>query len=117
MATPDLPESMRAHLAAQEAQPPLETAREFLAGHLSDADSLAAVRARLQRIAQHNTRLHRRVLGALEAVLATSYPPDTLARLVGWDANWVLDDPTDAGAAQFLRDLAQLLRDVINEAA
>jgi len=43
-------------------------------------------------------------------------PPGTLARLVGWDGNWVLDDPSDAGAAQFLRELAQLLRAVLDEA-
>nr|BFE76343.1 hypothetical protein GCM10020092_096440 [Actinoplanes digitatis] len=42
-------------------------------------------------------------------------PPGTLARLVGWEANWVLDDPSDAGAARFLTDLAEMLREVIGE--
>jgi hypothetical protein len=116
MAKPDLPEAIRMHLAEQQSQPPLETVREFLLGHVADAESLDEVRARLQRIAQHSTHLHRRVLGALEVLLADSGPPGTLARLVGWDGNWVLDDPSDAGAAQFLRDLAQLLRAVIDGA-
>jgi hypothetical protein len=116
MAVPDLPESMRAHLAERDAQPPLGTVREFLLGHVADAESLDEVRARLRRIAQHSTRMHRRVLGAIESVLAASWPPDALARLVGWDGNWVLDDPSDAGAARFLRDLAQLLREVIDGA-
>jgi hypothetical protein len=116
MATPDLPESMRAHLARQEAQPPLETVREFLLGHVADAESLDEVRERLRRIARQSTRMHRRVLAALKSVLATSWPPDTLARLVGWDGNWVLDDPSDAGAAQFLNDLARMLYEVIDGA-
>ena len=38
-----------------------------------------------------------------------------LARLVGWEGNWVLDDPSDAGAARFLRELAVMLREVIGE--
>jgi hypothetical protein len=117
MAMPDLPEPMRARLAELNAQPPLETVREFLGGHVADAQNLDEIRARLVRIAEYSTLLHRRVLGALEAVLATSWPQDTLARLVGWDGNWVLDDPSDAGAAQFLRDLAQMLREVIDAAA
>jgi len=29
------------------------------------------------------------------------------------DANWVLDDPSDAGALAFLREVAQMLREVI----
>jgi hypothetical protein len=116
MAVPDLPESMRVHLAEQQARPPLETVREFLLGHIADAESMDEVRARLRRIAQHSTRMHRRVLGAVESVLGTSWPPETLARLVGWDGNWVLDEPSDTGAAHFLRDLAQMLREVISEA-
>jgi hypothetical protein len=42
--------------------------------------------------------------------------PGALARMVAWEGNWVLDDPSDAGAARFLGDLAQTLRDVLNEA-
>ena len=117
MVSPDLPEWMRTHLAKEAAQPPLETVREFLLGHIADAESLDEVRARLRRIAQHNTRMHRRVLEALEAVIGESWPPNTMARLVGWDGNWVLDDPSDAGAVDFLRSLAGMLREVIDEAA
>jgi hypothetical protein len=116
VATPDLPESIRAHLVSQEALPPIETVREFLLGHVADAESLVEVRARLQRIAQHSTRMHRRVLDALELVSASSWPTGTMGRLVGWDGNWVLDDPSDAGAARFLSDLARILREVIDEA-
>jgi hypothetical protein len=72
-----------AHLARQEALPPLETVREFLLGHVADAESLDEVRARLRRIAQHSTRMHRRVLAGLEAVLAISWPSETLVR---WSA-------------------------------
>ncbi|WP_306210361.1 hypothetical protein [Actinoplanes sp. RD1] len=115
MATPDLPESLRAQLARQADQSPVETVREFMLGHVADAQSLQEVRGRLRRIAQHSTRLHRRVLRALESVTAAPLPEGTLARLVGWDGNWVLDDQSDAGAAEFLRELAQLLRGILEE--
>jgi hypothetical protein len=51
----------------------------------------------------------------IESVLADPPSDGTLARLVGWDGNWVLDDPSDAGAALFLRELASLLRAVLDQ--
>jgi hypothetical protein len=116
MDTSGLPESMRARVEARNALSPLDRVREFLGSFVQDADGLDEVRADLRRTAHFNTTRHRGDLVALEAVVAGQYPPDTLARLVGWDGNWVLDDPSDAGAAQFLRDLAQMLREVIDEA-
>jgi len=111
-----LPESMRARIEARNALSPLDRVREFLGSHVLDADGLDEVRADLVRTAHFNTLRHHGDLAALEAVIAEPHPPGTLARLVGWEANWVLDDPSDAGAAQFLRDLARMLRDVIDEA-
>jgi hypothetical protein len=111
----DLPEPLRRRIAEQAAQPPLETVREFLYGNVTDAETLDEVRQQLRRLARSTTRMHRRVLPAFESVLATSWPPNTLSRLVGWDGNWVLDDPSDAGAAEFLRGLADMLREVIDE--
>jgi len=111
-----LPESIRVRLARQEERPPLETVREFLLGYVADAENLDESGSRLRRIAQTSTRMHSRVLAAIESVLATSEPDGTLARLVGWDGNWVLDDPSDAGAAEFLRGLADMLRSVLDEA-
>jgi len=115
MDIPGLPESMRARIEAQNALAPLDRVREFLGSHVLDADGLDEIRADLRRTAQFNTVRHHGDLAALEAVIRAEHPPGTLARLVGWEANWVLDDPSDAGATQFLRDLAQMLRDVIAE--
>ncbi|AGL15215.1 hypothetical protein L083_1705 [Actinoplanes sp. N902-109] len=84
-------------------------------GHVLDAGSLDEIRADLLQTAQVNTMPHRLDLAALEAVIAEPHPPGTLARLVGWEANRVLDDPSDAGAAEFLRQLACMLRDVLDE--
>ncbi|GAA0489180.1 hypothetical protein Ade02nite_73350 [Paractinoplanes deccanensis] len=112
----DLPDSVRARLAQQGERPPLEVVREFLLGYVADAESLHEVETRLRRIAGTSTRMHRRVLGALESVLATELREGTAAQLVGWDGNWVLDDPSDAGAAEFLRGLAGMLRSVIDQA-
>ena len=56
-------------------------------------------------------------MAAFEAVLADPPTvPGALARMVAWESNWVLDDPSDAGAARFLGDLTQMLRDVLREA-
>lgn len=110
-----LPESMRARLEARDALPPLDRVREFLGSHVLDAESLDEVRADLHRTAQFSTVRHRGDLAALEAVVTEQHPAGTLARLVGWEANWVLHDPSDAGAAQFLTELARLLREVIDE--
>ncbi|MFI7547583.1 hypothetical protein [Actinoplanes sp. NPDC049599] len=111
-----LPEPMRARIEARNALPPLERVREFLSSHVVGADNLEEVRADLRRTAHFSTARHYGDLAALEAVVTEPQPPGTLARLVGWEANWVLEDPSDAGAAQFLRELRHLLRDVIDEA-
>lgn len=104
-------------MAELEARSPLETVRGFLGGYVADAESFDEIRTDLQQLAQVNTRSIRRNLAAFEAFLAEPpSAPGTLARLVGWEGNWVLDDPSDAGAAQFLRELAQLLRSVLDDA-
>jgi hypothetical protein len=36
--------------------------------------------------------------------------------MVAREGNWVLDDPSDAAAATFLGDLAQMLREILEEA-
>ncbi|GID95938.1 hypothetical protein ACFQFC_18915 [Amorphoplanes digitatis] len=110
-----LPESMRARIEARNALSSLDRVREFLGSHVQDADGLDEVRADLRRTAHFGTVRHHGDLAALEAVVAEQHPPGTLARLVGWEANWVLDDPSDAGAARFLTDLAEMLREVIGE--
>ena len=42
--------------------------------------------------------------------------PGALSRLAAWDGNWVLDDPSYAGALVFLREVAQMLREVVEAA-
>jgi hypothetical protein len=111
-----LPEPMRARVEARNALSPLDRVREFLGSYVQDAESLDEIRADLRRTAQFSTIRHDGDLAALEAVVAGHYPPETLARLVGWEANWVLDDPSDAGAARFLSELADMLRGVLDEA-
>ena len=93
----------------------METLREFLRNHVTDTAGLDEVRTDLRQVAQFDTFYLRQDLAAIEAVLAMPPAEGALARLVGWDANWVLDDPSDTGAAVFLAELAQLLRSVIDE--
>ncbi|MEU4215714.1 hypothetical protein [Actinoplanes sp. NPDC026623] len=101
-----------------DARPALETVRDFLGANVADAENFDEIRADQLQLAQVSTRAIRRDLAALEALLADPpSSPGSLARLVGWEGNWVLDDPSDAAAAQFLRDLATVLRNVLDEAS
>jgi hypothetical protein len=57
-------------------------------------------------------------LAGIEALLASSSnEPGVLADLVAWDANWVLDDPSDEGAKRFLREVAEMIREVLADKA
>jgi len=112
-----LPEPMRRRLEELAAKPPLEIVRSYLGSYYSDAADIDEVRSILQQLAQTNIRSHQERLHALEAVIADPpSEPGTLSRLIAWDANWVLNDESDAAALQFLRDAAQVLRDVIEAA-
>lgn len=112
-----LPEPQRRRMEELNSEPPLETVRLFLGTHFGDAQSFEEVQRDLERLARSNIRSHQRHLAALEAVIADPpTEPNSLAHLVGWDGNWVLDDPSDAGALQFLREVADMIRTVIAQA-
>lgn len=92
--------------------PPLEATRNFLHSYIPDEDSLEAVRRSIRRMAGINKRTLYAGLAGIEGLLA--HPPDkpgVLSHLVAYDANWVLDDPSDAGAAAWLKQLAEILRE------
>ena len=112
-----MPESLRAHIAEKESRPPLEKVRSLLRSHVADTDGWGEIHDELEMTAQHSTRPLREGLDAIDAVLAEELPPNTLLRMVAGDAGWPLDnDPTDAGAAVFLRELAGMIRAVLDEA-
>jgi hypothetical protein len=50
---------------------------------------------------------------AIEGLLADPPAPGTLARLVAWDGNRVLDDLSDEGAAKWLRDMVEFIRGLL----
>jgi hypothetical protein len=104
-------------MAEKEARPPLEKLRSLLRTHVADTDGWGEIRSELEMTSQHSARPLRQGLDAIEAVLAEDLPPGTLLRMVAGDGGWPLDDdPTDAGAAVFLRELAGLVRSVLDEA-
>ena len=112
----ELRERFRARLNAPP-PPPLEATRMFLSRYVEDALTLEEVRQHARRMAGVNTRTLEQGLAGIEALLADPPPPGALARLVANEGNWVLDDPTsDVAAAAFLRQLADLVRDVLKEA-
>lgn len=112
-----LPEPLRKRLDEAATRPPLETVSRFLGAYYNDAETGDEIRSILQRLASTNIRYHQEVLRALEIVIADPpAQPGTLSRLVEWDANWVLDDTSDAAALEFLREAARLVREVIDAA-
>lgn len=114
----ELPEPLQARMREQNSQPAIDVVRNFLGFKVADAESLEEIRSDLQQTAQYSTRKLKQELAALESVLADPPPePGALARLVAWDGNWVLNDPSDAAAATFLRELTQILREVLNSDA
>src|SRR4051794_10626582 len=118
MDTSGLPESLRARIAERSAQPAIEKVRALLHGYVADAESFDEIKAELRRTARTNDFYLRQYLDALDVILAEPQPPGTLLRLVEGDGNWGIDhDQTDAGAAVFLRDVAEMLRSVVNEAS
>ncbi|GIF21328.1 hypothetical protein BJ973_005224 [Actinoplanes tereljensis] len=112
-----LPESMRRNIEERFARPPMETVSRFLGAHFNDAESFEEARSDLERLAQTNIRVHQEALRALEIVIADPpAEPNAIARLVAWDANWGLDDESDAAALGFLREVARMLSAVIEQA-
>src|SRR5689334_20123487 len=96
-----LPEWARQNIEERFSRPPLETVSSFLGSSLNDAETLDEVRTDLAGLAETNIRQHQEDLRALEAVIADPpAEPNVLAHMVAWDANWVLDDPSDAGALE-----------------
>jgi hypothetical protein len=107
---PKVADRFRARLNAPP-DPPLEAVRKFLMSYVADRESLAEVDDEIARMTRVNTRTLEAGLAGIDAILAN--PPEeegVLARLVGWEAAWVLEDESDAGAVAFLRQLAEMLR-------
>lgn len=92
----------------------LEATRSFVHGYWADTDGLEQVRSELANVARRNPHQLEQSLAALQVVLQENYPDGTLARLVAWDANWPLEDPSDNGAKAFLTQVAGIVRDVID---
>jgi hypothetical protein len=111
-----IPEPLRARMAEMDAQPPVERVGWLLRAHVADTDGDDEIRDELGMTARHSTRSLHRALAAIEVLLTEEQPPGTLLYLVADDGLRSLDDPTDRGAAEFLRQLAGWTRTAIEDA-
>ena len=91
--------------------PPLEATRKFLQSYCADEDSLETIRAAVRRMAAINRRTLVVGLEGIDSLLENPVKEGVLAQLVAYDAGWVLDDPSDAGARAWLKDVAQMVRE------
>jgi hypothetical protein len=111
-------EDIEARLRAKAnapAPPPLEATRAFLRSYCNDADSVDDVRDEAARAAAYNPRPVQAALRAIDAVIANPPRDGTLSYIIAVDANRQLADPSDAGALDYLRRIAGVLRDVLTE--
>lgn len=96
--------------------PPLEATRNFVHHFFSD-DSWEEAREDIARRSVEYPRTVLAGLAGIEGLLAN--PPAeqaVLYNLVMWDANKGLDDdPTDEGAAAWLREVAEMVREVLGD--
>lgn len=111
----DVPDALRAKVN-QPPRVPLEQVRSFLGSYVADAESFDELRADLQRMAEINIKTVQSKLQAVEMLLADPPLEGELARLVGWDANWVLDDLSEVSAIAWLQSIADIIREVLREA-
>ncbi|MEV0897184.1 hypothetical protein [Actinoplanes sp. NPDC049802] len=114
---PDLPDWMRVRIEDRLTQPPIEAVRDLLQMYVNDSCGFDEIRRELRPVTGFETAFLRLQLDALERVLAEPQPKGTLLWLVELDANHGMDhDPTDRGAAVFLRQIADLVREALAEA-
>ena len=111
-----LPEPLRARMAEMDARSPVEWVGWLLRGHVADTEGEEEIRDELSMTAQHSTQSLRRALTAVDVLLTEEQPPGTLLYLVADDGSRSLDDPTDRGAAVFLRQLAGWTRAAVDDA-
>ena len=103
-------------MAEMDARSPVEWIGWLLRGHVADTEGEEEIRDELSMTAQHSTQSLRRALTAVDVLLTEEQPPGTLLYLVADDGSRSLDDPTDRGAAVFLRQLAEWTRAAVDDA-
>jgi len=95
--------------------PPLEAAKKFFNTFFSD-ESWEEAREGIASLAAFNPRSILAGLAGVEGLLADPpAEPGVLSDLVAWEANWVLDDPSDEGAKVWLREVAEMVREVLGD--
>lgn len=110
-----LPEPLRSRAEELDRLPPLEHVKRLLRFRVGAMGSFDEIRAEMRKTAAHATRRLMQELTHLDALLAQPQPPGLLTHLVAYEANWVLDNPSDQASAAFLRQIADLLREVLAE--
>jgi hypothetical protein len=117
---PSSRERLEAQLRERERlvdEAPEQVVRKFLRTFVQDADSMDEVREELVRSVESNSRPVTQASRALQSLLASPPRDGSLATMVAVDANRSLDDPSDAGAIEWLTRLAHLTTEVLSSHA
>jgi hypothetical protein len=99
----------------QRPVPSLDDAKRFLHRYWGDEGILDAVRKDLANTVAITPRSVIRGLQSIESLLQNPPPEGTLLDLVTWQANHPLDDPSEENAREWLRQMAELVRDVLGD--
>ena len=97
-------------------KPSVELVANFLLG-ISDDDGWEEIKESLKGKVSYAPRGMISDLKALENILSTPQEKDVYAKLVAWDFNWSLDDPSDENAKAHLQILADMMRQALGDLA
>ncbi len=109
--------SIRDKLLARMNQslPPLEAARKFLGIYFCDIDGIQEAYDQIRQMSQRNTRSVIEGIKGIEALLNEPLEENVLSNLVAWEANYALDDQSDAGARAWLEDVVKNTKQILEE--
>lgn len=98
-----------------ESPPPIEASKKFLRSFFSDSLDLQEVYDEIKDLASQNPRSILRGLRGIEALLEEPSENGILSNLVAWEANYVLDDPSDIRARAWLEDVVRNTKQILSE--
>ncbi|MEM8529789.1 MAG: hypothetical protein AAGF95_03045 [Chloroflexota bacterium] len=92
----------------------LQKAKDFLLCYFADALSEEEIRSQLRQALKFNPLMLHEGMHAIEKLLSTQLPPQTLCDLVLWSANVVLEPPNDENARIWLQKSSQMVQFILD---
>jgi len=114
----DLPENLRNKLKARRlksSESPVEDAQAFLRRYWGDESRLDAIRDDMKKTIALSPNTIIRGIKAIEKLINEPPAEEVLLNLVIWDANHVLENPTEESAKAWLQSIVNFSKNVMSE--